>query len=130
MAKALVYKLLFISWMMFVTFFSLFSFSDVDTSTFNIPHLDKAVHFTFYLVMVIIAFFAKTNGGVVKLASFKGVIYIMLFAILYGIVIEILQHMATTDRHGDILDALANSCGAIVGMFFIRTRFFTKPSLK
>ncbi|WP_405380423.1 VanZ family protein [Maribacter sp. LLG6340-A2] len=127
--KNLIYKLLFISWMMFVTFFSLFSFSDVDTSGFNIPHMDKVVHFTFYLVMVVLAYLAKTNGGV-KLSSFKWVIGIMIFAVAYGIIIEVLQYVATTDRHGDILDALANSCGAIVGMFFIRTRFFSKPSLK
>ena len=130
MVKNLVFKVLFISWMMFVTFFSLFSFSDVDTSRFNIPHIDKAVHFTFYFLMVVLAYLAKTKGELKKNGRLKLLWYIVLFAIVYGIIIEVIQHVATNDRHGDPLDALANSTGAIVGMLVLRFLFFRKPSLK
>ena len=131
MVKNLGYKVLFISWMMFVTFFSLFSFSKVDTSRFDIPHIDKAVHFTFYFVMVILAFMAKTKGEWRDSHhTLKLLWYIVLFAILYGIVIEVIQHVATVDRHGDPLDAIANSTGAIAGMFVLRHLFLRKRSLK
>ena len=130
MVKNLVFKVLFISWMMFVTFFSLFSFSDVDTSRFNIPHIDKAVHFTFYFLMVVLAYLAKTKGEFKKNGRLKLLWYIVLFAIVYGIIIEVIQHVATDNRHGDPLDVLANSIGAIVGMLVIRFLFFRKPSLK
>lgn len=130
MVKYLGYKVLFISWMMFVTFFSLFSFSEVDTSRFNIPHIDKAVHFIFYFVMVLLAFMMKTRGEWQGDNSLKLLWYIVLFVIAYGIVIEVIQHIATIDRHGDLLDAIANSTGAIVAMLLLRFLFLRKPSLK
>jgi VanZ family protein len=116
--------------MMFVTFFSLFSFSGMDTSRFNIPHIDKAVHFTFYFVMVLLAFFASTKGKQQANGALKLLWHIVLFAIVYGIIIEVLQQVATDDRHGDPLDALANSTGAIAGMLVLRFWFFRKRSLK
>ncbi|WP_282179137.1 VanZ family protein [Maribacter stanieri] len=130
MVKNTVYKVLFISWMMFVTFFSLFSFSDVGASSINIPHVDKAVHFTFYFGVVVLGYMAiskKRGGGA---GESKLLWYIVLFAVLYGIIIEVLQHVATLDRHGDPLDALANSTGAIVGMLVLRFLFFRTSSLK
>ncbi|MEH6513177.1 MAG: VanZ family protein [Maribacter arcticus] len=130
MGKNLIYKVLFISWMMFVTFFSLFSFSDLDTSRFDIPHMDKAVHFTFYFVMVLLAFLASIKKELQVDGMLKLLWYIVLFAIVYGIIIEVIQHVATDNRHGDPLDAIANSTGAIVGMLVIRFLFFRKPSLK
>ncbi|MEH6746357.1 VanZ family protein [Maribacter arcticus] len=130
MGKNLIYKVLFISWMMFVTFFSLFSFSDLDTSRFDIPHMDKAVHFTFYFVMVLLAFLASIKKELQVNGMLKLLWYIVLFAIVYGIIIEVIQHVATDNRHGDPLDVLANSIGAIVGMLVIRFLFFRKPSLK
>jgi VanZ family protein len=128
--KNLIYKVLFISWMMFVTFFSLFSFSDLDTSRFDIPHMDKAVHFTFYFVMVLLAFLASIKKELQVNGMLKLLWYIVLFAIVYGIIIEVIQNVATDNRHGDPLDVLANSTGAIVGMLVIRFLFFRKPSLK
>ena len=130
MGKNLIYKVLFISWMMFVTFFSLFSFSDLDTSRFDIPHMDKAVHFTFYFVMVLLAFLTSIKKELQVNGMLKLLWYIVLFAIVYGIIIEVIQHVATDNRHGDPLDVLANSIGAIVGMLVIRFLFFRKPSLK
>jgi len=128
--KNTIFKVLFISWMMFVTFFSLFSLSGVGTSRFNIPHMDKAVHFTFYSVMVVLGYLAMRSKTVQQAKRSKLLWYIVLFAVSYGIIIEVLQHVLTTDRHGDPLDALANSIGAFVGMFVIRFLFFRTPSLK
>ncbi|HDZ06915.1 hypothetical protein LCGC14_0051050 [marine sediment metagenome] len=130
MVKNAIYKVLFISWMMFVTFFSLFSFSEVGTSRFSIPHIDKAVHFTFYFGVVVLGFMAISKKKGKGEGESKLLWYIVLFAVLYGIIIEVLQHVATLDRHGDPLDALANSTGAIVGMLVLRFLFFRISSLK
>ncbi len=130
MVKNTIYKVLFISWMMFVTFSSLFSFSGIGTSRFNIPHMDKAVHFTFYAVMVVLGYLAIPKSKEEGVGRSKLLWYIVLFAVLYGIIIEVIQHVATADRHGDPLDALANSTGAIVGMLAVRFLFFRVPSLK
>ena len=130
MVKNTIYKVLFISWMMFVTFSSLFSFSGIGTSRFNIPHMDKVVHFTFYAVMVLLGYLAIPKSKEQDIGKSKLLWYIVLFAVLYGIIIEVLQHVATADRHGDPIDALANSTGAIVGMLAVRFLFFRVPSLK
>lgn len=121
---------MFISWMVFITLFSLLSFSGVQTSHYNIPHLDKAVHFTFYFVMVLLAFLAKSNRVWKGFESLKLLWAIVLFAIGYGIIIEIIQDVATVAREGDPWDALANSLGAISGILFIRLLFLRKQSLK
>ncbi len=116
--------------MVLVTLFSLFSFSGVDSSGFKIPHLDKAVHFTFYFVMVVLAFLANGKEKSQGRGSANLLWYIVLFAISYGIMIEVLQHVATVDRYGDPFDALANSVGAITGMLLIRYVFLRERSLK
>ena len=116
--------------MMFVTFFSLFSFSGIGASRFNIPHMDKIVHFTFYSVMVVLGYLAIRKNKEQLVGRAKLLWYIVLFAIVYGIIIEVLQHVATSDRHGDPLDALANSTGALVGLLVVRFLFFRVPSLK
>jgi len=80
--------------------------------------------------MVLLAFLAKTNGKWKGNGLLKMLWYIVLFAILYGIVIEVVQHVATANRHGDPLDAIANSTGAIAAMLLLRFLFLRNPSLK
>lgn len=132
MLKKLFYKVLFVSWMVFVTFSSLFSFEGMHMGTlpFTIPNLDKIVHFVFYLVMVITGFFAIKDYFVHRYKLVAILFGIVLFSIIYGMIIEVLQHVLTANRQGDLLDALANSIGAIVGMFLIRAHIYKSGSLK
>ena len=65
---------------------------------FNFPNIDKVVHFAFYFVFVILwfrylAFKQKTD--------FKTKLTLVFFAILFGIAIEIGQHLLTTTRQAD-----------------------------
>lgn len=57
-------------------------------------------------------------------------VYMLLFAVIYGIIIEVLQYTWTVNRHGDILDALANTVGALLGIWVARILFSRKWSLK
>ncbi len=116
--------------MVFVTLSSLFSFSGVSTSRFSVPHLDKVVHFTFYFVMVFLGFLALRRKDWTQEKGFSFLWKMMLTAIGYGIIIEVLQDMATVDRQGDPIDALANSIGAIAAMTLLRYLFFSGRSLK
>lgn len=130
MVKNLVYKIMFISWIVFVTLFSLFSFSGVSTSRFSIPHIDKAVHFTFYFVMVLLGFLALRRKEWNQEKRHSLLWKIAATAIGYGIIIEVIQDIATVDRQGDPLDALANSTGAIAAMMLLRYLFLRRGSLK
>ncbi|MBT2162503.1 VanZ family protein [Zobellia barbeyronii] len=119
------YTIAFIGWMVFVTFSSLVSFSGTDAANIDIPNLDKVVHFSFYFGAAFLAvFFIRevTNGS---MALRKAVLFALIGAVCYGIVIEVLQYSLTTDRHGDIFDALANSVGAIIGSLVVKS-FFSK----
>lgn len=54
----------------------------------------------------------------------------IVFAIVYGIIIEVLQLKVTQNREGDILDAIANSIGAFMGAGIIKIMFSEKIPLK
>lgn len=113
-----------------MTFSSLFTF-DMDGGSFvKIPHLDKLVHFTFYFVMVVLGVLAAGEYLKKRIKFSNVLIYTLLFAIAYGIIIEVIQYTLTVNRQGDVLDALANTLGALLGMFIARIFFSKKWSLK
>ncbi len=115
---------------MFVTFSSLFSFSESSTPKISIPHFDKVVHFGFYFGAVFLGVLAtrEHTKGFVRLK--KAIFLMIFFATIFGIVIEILQLTYTTDRQGDVLDVLANTLGAICGGIAIKSYFSQKWALK
>lgn len=123
MLKKNKYTIAFISWMMFVTWSSLFSFSDDSLPSFNIPHLDKLVHFTFYFVAVMLGvlFFRERTKGEMMLR--KTLVINFFSMVVFGIVIEVIQHVFALSRMGDIFDALSNSIGALCGAWTIKFLF-------
>ena len=120
MLKAHLYTILFISWMMLITSFSLFSLPDTTTGFFDFPHRDKVAHFGFHCVIVILgALFIKER----QKAHFKinqGIVQIFLFSIVYGIGIEFLQYIMPYDRAAELWDLLANLSGAVFGVLLIK----------
>ena len=118
--------------MVFITMLSLFSFSDMalDTGGLNIPYADKITHFTFYLVFAFagcLSLRERTSGN---LGLNKTLIIVLIFAILYGILIEVLQYTITTDRMAEFGDVLANTLGALAGIGLIRWVFSKENPLK
>ncbi len=116
--------------MVFVTFSSLYAFEGASTPRFQIPHLDKMVHFTFYFVASIlgILFLRERSQGNM---SMKKAIWIMVFAtIAFGVIMEILQHTFTVNRMGDYFDAMANTLGSFCGAIASKLYFSGKRKLK
>lgn len=121
MPKTFFYRILTVSWLVFITFSSLFSFSGMARAPrINIPHADKLVHFFFYFILVCFAVLAARDSYKVHFHLKKTLLYAVLFAFFYGILIEVVQYSFTVDRHGDVLDVLANTMGALAGMLFIK----------
>lgn len=59
----------------------------------------------------------------------KSGLLIVVIAIIYGIIIEVLQGVLTQTREADFYDALANSFGAIVGflaLYCLKNKIFNK----
>jgi VanZ family protein len=73
----------------------------------SIPHLDKLVHLTCYLV------YAFSLQQILKR---KYRIGILIYCILFGVVVEFLQEQ-TGYRSFEYADMLANSLGALLGIF-------------
>jgi len=125
-----VFRIIFISWLVFVTFSSLSSFEGVNTSFFNIPFFDKIVHFGFYFVMVVSGMLALKEQCQNNFKLFKSLVVMLVFAITYGIIIEILQASITVSRQGDVFDVMANTLGALLGMVVAKLWFSSKQQLK
>ena len=86
---------------------------------FGIKSGDKYLHFTAYMVLSFLWYFALRERIQNRLFKF----FVPLSLILYGIVLEGLQGELTTYRTPDLSDAMANTGGVIAGLF-IFNRFF------
>lgn len=84
-----------------------------EASIFEIPHLDKIVHFILYFILSIIGV-----KGVSKQTKFP-FLYVLLYGVMLGITIEIVQNYFIPFRDGNLFDALANILGSGVGLTFI-----------
>ena len=116
-----------ILWTVVITVLSLVSLNSVPKV--DVPGKDKLVHFLFYLVFVIFWSFAKVKSYF----NLKYDFIIVLFAIVYGIIIEVLQSVLTQTREADIYDVFANSLGAItgfIGFYCVKNKIFNKFVLK
>ena len=117
--------------MVFITLLSLISFKGNGLlPSLNIPHLDKLVHAGFYFgttVLGVLSVRERTKG---KAPLRKSMLWVGGFAVLYGMVIEVLQSVYTLDREGDILDVLANGSGALLGVLLMKLVFSGKSPLK
>lgn len=75
---------------------------------------DKYVHSTFYFVLTILWYQylrKKTDLPKKKLR-----LYVLLFAFLFGVIIEICQGTLTQDRSADFYDVIANTSGALIAV--------------
>lgn len=88
-----------------------------DIPSFTLFEYDKIVHFLIYAALAVMMYYGwKKQNTFSSLYKFT-LLKILLITFLYGFAVEVLQEWLTADRHFDILDALANSTGAIAGSF-------------
>ncbi|MDP3002388.1 MAG: VanZ family protein [Bacteroidales bacterium] len=94
-----------------------------EVSIFNIPFVDKIMHFGMYfgLMSVIIFEYRKT------LKSTGSLFLIALIPFFYGILMEILQSTLTTSRFASFYDILFNSAGILVSLLLW---LWIKPLIK
>ncbi len=80
---------------------------------------DKIVHILIHIILMIswlLYFYVKDGHRLQK----RRVIIILAIIFLYGIIIELCQHLFTVSREADLLDLLANLTGAVLGIFFFK----------
>lgn len=85
--------------------------------------LDKWVHV--FLFMVLIILWSKAYYGKKRLQANTRKIFfqIMLFGLLYGILMEVVQEYFIINRSFDLMDILADGAGCFVGYLISIKRF-------
>jgi VanZ family protein len=80
--------------------------------------MDKIVHFCFHFGFTFswILFFKKELKGKTP-DDYKAYFISFIFSVFFGITIEVLQSVLTTTRASDVIDVLANTIGALFGVF-------------
>jgi VanZ family protein len=79
----------------------------------NIPYIDKIGHFGLYFILMAIIIFEHRN-------YFKDTRHLLLIALIplcFGIFMEFMQMLLTSDRQGEFLDALADAAGIMASLY-------------
>ena len=98
-----------------LAFFSLASFSSVPA--IGTSYDDKIIHCIAYGILFLLWYFTLKS-----LKSAKPIFSAIIFSLIYGIIIEVLQGQLTTERQFDVFDALANFIGIMIAAIFIIIR--------
>ena len=91
----------------YLSFANASSFQGADL--FNIPYLDKIVHFGLYFLLMLVITIEHRKS----LSTTRILIFIGLIPVIFGSLIELLQSGLTTTRKADMLDIVSNSAGVI-----------------
>lgn len=81
---------------------------------------DKFVHASIFFVLQLLSmrgFYLQNNFSFLKKFYTSAS---LLLCIAYGGALEIMQSTIFTDRSGDVLDFVANSCGCLAGFFLFK----------
>lgn len=94
-----------------------------DTSFWDLLTFDKVSH---TMVFAVLSF--QCSLGFYKQYAFRVLRYhaveaATMFSILYGALLEIIQHLALTDRFGSIYDFIANTAGSLIGALWFHVLF-------
>ena len=77
---------------------------------------DKLVHTLIYLALSLFSIFAFHRQYIAQKSRFLTVVFVAVFGIFYGGLMEILQHYIFINRSGNWYDFSANTLGAIIGV--------------
>lgn len=81
---------------------------------FLIPHFDKLVHLGLYLILTVLLI------KPIKFYHLPVVICILIYTVLYGGGIELIQNFFTVNRSGSWYDLLSDVAGSIIGLLIYR----------
>ncbi|MDB4107569.1 VanZ family protein [Bacteroidia bacterium] len=92
----------------------------------SIFELDKLIHLTLYFVLIILWSLAIGKQSLEN----KKKLSLLLYVVLFGVIIEVLQSSMSLGRHYDIEDIIANTIGSIIGVLLIPFVHNKKPLIK
>ncbi len=108
-----------IAWVVVVFFVHVVPIDPNKARTIDIPHFDKLIHFTLFLVLALLALRRRIAHP--RPMSSSAVGWIILTCCVYGIALELFQPLAGTHRSSDVADGIADVLGVMVGAISCRS---------
>ncbi len=102
-----------IGWTVLIAFLCLGSTTNLPS--IKVTSLDKVVHFSMHFVFTmlwVLYFFYRNSANKANNIALN----FFLISLFYGILLEIFQHIFTSNRQADFFDILANAFGAFVAV--------------
>lgn len=127
MLKYIFFVLAF-AWTVIITFLSLISLEGAPK--FGFSFADKLAHGLVYFIFAIVWFFSFSKGITNGFFRKNAIIASTVFAILYGICVEIMQETLVSNRQGDWQDVLANTIGTLLAILLIKCVVINNRKLK
>lgn len=117
-----------IGWTIIITTLSLVSLEGAPK--FGFSFADKIAHGLVYFGFAIVWFFSFSKGITNKFFQKNAIIASAIFAIIYGICVEIMQETLVSNRQGDWQDVVANIIGTILAILLIKYIVVNNRKLK
>lgn len=110
------------AWSVIIVIASLNSSENLIEIKFDIPGLDKMVHFVMYGILSFLLLWTGEKVSKTRL-ELQNLLVVILVSSGFGILMEILQKTLTTVRNFDIYDIIANIIGVLLGCGVYVIRF-------
>ena len=112
-----------IAWTLLILLVCLMPGDNLPSSSFlSFKGADKLIHFTLYLVLLIVVGKGLVNYFNPSYSSNRIIVIAFLYCLFLGVGIEFIQSVFVAGRVGDIFDVLANGIGASVGAIILITQ--------
>ncbi len=102
------YRLLAVGYTLWLTVISLTPLDGLDLPSFS--YADKIVHFFLYFFLMLLWLLAYPKWRHER-------VFFIILVILWGVAIEFIQEYFVPTRSGDVFDAIANTAGALTGLW-------------
>jgi len=105
-------------WSIVILVIMLLPGNDLPSSGFlEAIHFDKFVHLVVYFVLYLLWCYGISKQCQQFPSRYGSEIRIVIAAVLYGVLVEGLQHVLTYQRSFETADIIANTAGVILGLF-------------
>jgi len=104
-------------WAVFILVMCSIKLGSITNAPIFFPGFDKLAHCGFFFVLVVLWCFGLIRNRPSRALLYKPVLLIILFAVVYGGLIELLQKYLFTWRSGEWGDLFADAVGASMGGF-------------
>ena len=117
-----------LAWTLLILLVCLMPGDKLSSSSFlSFKGADKLVHFTLYLVLLILIGKGLVSYFKSSHSSTRIIVISYLYCLFLGIGVEFIQSVFVAGRLGDFFDVLANTIGSSIGVLILLAKLKTTP---